>query len=84
MIATYVQGFVLQEQLPMSSLEAHGASPEQAAEAVTEAFRSAPADQYPNVAALADVVVRGSTDEQFSFGVDRMIEGLRTRLPSGD
>jgi TetR/AcrR family tetracycline transcriptional repressor len=81
MLATYVQGFVLQEQLPISSLAAHGASPEQAAAAVTEAFRSAPADQYPNVAALADYVVISSTEEQFSFGVDRLIEGLRTRLP---
>jgi TetR/AcrR family tetracycline transcriptional repressor len=83
MLAMYVQGFVLQEQLPMSSLEAHGASSEEAAAAVTEAFRSAPEDQYPNVAALADFVASTNTDDQFSFGVERLIEGMRTRLSSG-
>lgn len=82
MVATYVQGFVLQEQLPMSALEAHGASPEEATAAVAEVFRSAPVDQYPNVAALADLVVGRGMDEQFSFGVDRLIDGLRTRLPA--
>ena len=81
-VATYVQGFVLQEQLPMSALEAHGASPQEAAAAVAEVFRSAPVDQYPNVAALADLVVGRGMDEQFSFGVDRLIDGLRTRLPA--
>ncbi len=80
MLATYVQGFVLQEQLPMSALEAHGASAEKAAAAVAEAFRSAPEDQYPNVVALADLIVPGGMDEQFAFGIDRMIEGLRSRL----
>ncbi|GAA1964603.1 TetR/AcrR family transcriptional regulator [Catenulispora subtropica] len=81
-LATYVQGFVLQEQLPMSSLEAHGASPEEAVAAVAEAFRSAPADKYPNVAALGELIVRDSMDDHFAFGVDQLIEGLRTRLPS--
>ena len=82
MVATYVQGFVLQEQLPMSALEARGAGPEKAVAAVAEALRAAPAEQYPNVAALADLIVGGGMDEQFSFGVDRLIDGLRTRLPS--
>jgi hypothetical protein len=80
MLAMYVQGFTLQEQLPMSALEAHGASAEKATAAVAEAFRSAPEDQYPNVVALADLIVPGGMDEQFAFGVDQMIEGLRTRL----
>lgn len=80
MVATYVQGFVLQEQLPMSAFEAHGAGAEKAVAAVSEAFRSAPEDQYPNVVALADLIAPGGMDEQFAFGVDRMIDGLRTRL----
>lgn len=74
MMATYVQGFVLQEQLPVSAL---GASPAGAVAATSAAFRSAPADQYPNVAAMADAIVGDDMDGMFLFGVDRIIDGLR-------
>jgi TetR/AcrR family tetracycline transcriptional repressor len=75
-IATYVQGFVLQEQLPQSALETR-ARPAEAAAAAAEAFRAAPADQYPNVAAMAGPIVDDSLDEVFLFGVERIIDGLR-------
>lgn len=73
-VATYVQGFVLQEQLPMSAL---GAGPAEAVAAVSEAFRAAPAGEYPNVAALAESLVVDDMDQTFLFGVERIIEGLR-------
>lgn len=73
-MATYVQGFVLQEQLPTSAL---GAGPAEAVAAVSEAFRSAPAEVYPNVAALAESIVVDDMDQTFLFGIERIIEGLR-------
>lgn len=75
-IATYVQGFVLQEQLPMSALEGR-AHPAEALSAAAEAFRAAPMDQYPNVAAMADAILADDMDDLFLFGVDRIIDGLR-------
>ncbi len=77
-IATHVQGFVLQEQLPISALEAHGAGPAQAVAAAAEAFRAAPAEQYPHVAAMAEMVIGDDMDAIFLFGVERIIDGLRT------
>lgn len=73
-MATYVQGFVLQEQLPMSAL---GAGPAEAVAAASEAFRAASADQYPHIAAMADAIVGEDMDELFLFGVERVIDGLR-------
>jgi len=67
-ITTYVQGFVLQEQLPKP---AH-----------TE--RAAPSgqdfDQYPNLRTFMDVKVSDDTQELFAFGVERILDGLRARL----
>jgi TetR/AcrR family tetracycline transcriptional repressor len=73
-MATYVQGFVLQEQLPESGL---GAGPAGTAAAASEAFRAAPTDQYPNVAVMAEAIVGDGMDDVFLFGIERIIEGLR-------
>lgn len=73
-MATYVQGFVLQEQLPSPGL---GAGPAEMAAAASEAFRTAPTDQYPHVAAMAEAIGGDGMDEAFLFGVERIIEGLR-------
>lgn len=81
-IATYIQGFVLQEQMPVSALEARG-NPEEALSAAADAFRAAPPDQYPNVAAMADGILSDSMDELFLFGVDAIIDGLR-KLAAAD
>jgi TetR/AcrR family tetracycline transcriptional repressor len=83
MVATYVQGFVLQEQLPMPAIEAHGASPAEAVDAACAVLRAAPADRFPHVSSLADVFLADGMDEQFAFGIDRTIDGLRTLLSGG-
>lgn len=75
-VATYVQGFVLQEQLPMSALEAR-TNPGEALAAAADTLRAAPADQYPNVATMADAILGDSMDDVFMFGVESIIDGLR-------
>ena len=75
-IATYVQGFVLQEQLPVSALESR-ADPAEALSGAAAAFRAAPSDQYPNVAEMAEAILSDSMDDVFMFGVEAIIDGLR-------
>lgn len=63
-MATYVQGFVLQEQSPKPALKE----------------KPSGVGQYPNIAALIDVLMGDDSQELFAFGVERIIDGLRTRL----
>jgi TetR/AcrR family tetracycline transcriptional repressor len=83
-LATHVQGFVLQEQVTMSAPGAGtgagtgvGPSHAESIAAAVGTFRSAPADKYPNVGAMADSIVTDNMDETFLFGVDCIIDGLR-------
>jgi hypothetical protein len=39
-----------------------------------------PPNEYPSLAALADVLVRPDADERFRFGSDILISGLEARL----
>lgn len=63
-LATYVQGFVLQEQSPKPPLKE----------------KRAGVGQYPNIATLIDVLMGDDSQELFAFGIERIIDGLRTRL----
>jgi TetR/AcrR family tetracycline transcriptional repressor len=67
LIATYVQGYVLQEQLPKSAAPA-------------EADAAETADDYANIGALLKVMAGDDKKELFSFGVERIIDGLRSQL----
>jgi len=40
------------------------------------------ADTYPNIAGLMTMMAGGDTHKLFEFGVERIIDGLRTRLPA--
>ena len=75
-ISTYVQGYVLQEQVP----KAPHREPDAASE-LSAACRTTTATQYPNIMSLIAVKKAGDTKELFSFGVERLIDGLRAQLP---
>ncbi|MBS2552494.1 TetR/AcrR family transcriptional regulator C-terminal domain-containing protein [Catenulispora sp. NL8] len=75
-ISTYVQGYVLQEQVP----KAPRREPDAASE-LSESCRTASAKQHRNIMSLLTVVKAGDTGAQFSFGVERLIDGLRAQLP---
>ena len=38
-----------------------------------------PADRYPTIAALATLMMTGDGDERFAFGLDLLIEGLKSQ-----
>ncbi|QKW19308.1 TetR/AcrR family transcriptional regulator [Kitasatospora sp. NA04385] len=80
LLSAYVQGFVLQEQSPLSAAEAAGASRGQAARAAGETFRTLPAATYPNLVALADDLTDPDMDTRFEFGLHRLADGLATLL----
>ena len=77
LIATYVQGYVLQEQQPKAPLSDREKSPA----AIAEACRTATAETHPHIASLMAVMAGDDTQELFEYGVERIIDGLRTRLP---
>ena len=41
-------------------------------------FESLPADQFPNLNGLADVLTRNEGDERFEFGLDLLVRGLQS------
>jgi len=41
-------------------------------------FKGLPADRFPNITALADVLTRNEGDERFEFGLDLLVRGLQS------
>ncbi|MFC8720420.1 TetR/AcrR family transcriptional regulator C-terminal domain-containing protein [Kitasatospora sp. NPDC057198] len=80
LLSAYVQGFVLQEQSPLSAAEAAGASRGQVAHAAGETFRALPAETHPNLVALADDLTDPDMDTRFEFGLQRIADGLAALL----
>ncbi|MFJ8441856.1 TetR/AcrR family transcriptional regulator C-terminal domain-containing protein [Kitasatospora griseola] len=82
LLSAYVQGFVLQEQSPLSAAEAAGATRGEAARAAGETFRTLPAETYPNLVALADDLTDPDMETRFEFGLQRLADGLAALLPA--
>ncbi|GLW56515.1 TetR/AcrR family transcriptional regulator [Kitasatospora phosalacinea] len=80
LLSAYVQGFVLQEQSPLSAAEAAGAGRGRAARAAGDVFRALPAEDYPHLVALADDLVDPDMDTRFEFGLQRIADGLAALL----
>lgn len=83
LLGAFVQGFVLQEQGPVSASEAMGASRREAATAAGEQLRRLPQDSFPSLVALADDLTDPSMEDRFSFGLERLLDGLSTLLEQG-
>ncbi|MEV7782538.1 TetR/AcrR family transcriptional regulator C-terminal domain-containing protein [Kitasatospora sp. NPDC088351] len=84
LLGAYVQGFVLQEQSPISADETTGTSRRDIAAAAANRFRALPPDAFPNLVALADDLTEPSMDARFAFGLERVLDGLATLLPPAD
>ncbi|MGZ9933520.1 TetR/AcrR family transcriptional regulator [Streptomyces sp. NC-S4] len=80
LLGAFVQGFVLQEQGPVSASEAMGASRREAVTAVGEQLRRLPQDSFPVLVALADDLTDPSMEDRFAFGLERLLDGLSTLL----
>ena len=81
LVTVYVQGFVLQETVPMSAAEALGASPAEAMEGIARRLDALPADEFPALAEGRRLLTMMNIDGRFAFGVERILDGLATRLP---
>ncbi|MFD7901510.1 TetR/AcrR family transcriptional regulator [Kitasatospora sp. NPDC059722] len=82
LLGTFVQGFVLQEQAPVSAAEATGSSSRRdAVDAAADRFRSLPAAEFPTLVELAGDLTEPDMDARFEFCVARVLDGLATLLP---
>jgi AcrR family transcriptional regulator len=43
---------------------------------VSEYLANLPADEFPNLVAMAPAMIEGSSDERFEFAIDLMVDGL--------
>ncbi|MFC5885256.1 TetR/AcrR family transcriptional regulator [Kitasatospora sp. CM 4170] len=82
LLGTYVQGFVLQEQSPLSASEAMGASRREAVDAAADQLRALPPEEFPNLTALAGDLTEPDMETRFAFGVERILDGLAALLPA--
>ncbi|MER7467393.1 TetR/AcrR family transcriptional regulator C-terminal domain-containing protein [Streptomyces sp. NPDC097981] len=83
LLGAFVQGFVLQEQGPLSASEAMGAGRREVATAAGEQLRRLPQETFPNLVALADDLTDPSMEARFSFALERLLDGLSTLLEQG-
>ncbi|MQS10826.1 TetR/AcrR family transcriptional regulator [Streptomyces kaniharaensis] len=81
LLAAFVQGFVLQEQAPISAAEALGTSRREIVTAAGNRFRALPTDTFPNLVELADDLTEPDMDARFEFCVQRVLDGLAALLP---
>ncbi|GAB7184889.1 TetR/AcrR family transcriptional regulator [Kitasatospora sp. Ki12] len=81
LLGAFVQGFVLQEQSPISAAEVLGGSRREIAVAAGDLFRALPAEDFPNLVDLADDLTAPDMDARFEFCVQRILDGLAALLP---
>ena len=79
-IVAYVQGFVLQEMVPMTAAEALGATPAEAMAIVADQLATLPAADYPRIAESVDLLTMLNLDDRFNFGLNRILDGLALTL----
>ncbi|MFD7700676.1 TetR/AcrR family transcriptional regulator C-terminal domain-containing protein [Streptomyces caelestis] len=79
-LGAYVQGFVLQEQAPLSADQTQGVPRDVVAGTAADRFRSLPQDTHPNLVALADHLTLPTMEERFRFGVERLLDGMSALL----
>ncbi|HWC39462.1 MAG TPA: TetR/AcrR family transcriptional regulator [Acidimicrobiales bacterium] len=75
----YLGAFVHEEDMMAKS--AAGQSPEDFAASFKDWLSALPAEQFPNMVALAGPLAAGSVDERFEWGLDVMLRGLATFIP---
>ncbi|MEW2294796.1 TetR/AcrR family transcriptional regulator [Streptomyces sp. NPDC006743] len=89
LISTYIDGFVLGEDLwrARTAAPADGgpdpAGPDlsELAEEMRDYFASLPEGDFPHLRALAGLMVTGSSDERFDIGLEIILRGLASYLP---
>ncbi|WP_251092101.1 TetR/AcrR family transcriptional regulator [Streptomyces sp. Caat 7-52] len=90
LISTYIDGFVLEEGMWRDRAAMHGgdgsslARPDwrEMAGEMQNYFASLPAEDFPHLRALAGLMVTDSADERFDIGLEIILRGLASYLPS--
>lgn len=78
---TFVTGFVLDEQSQAPASTEPAAAQQQFD--VASWLKQLPADQFPNIVAIADPLVDQPMDSRFAFGLEALLDGLEARLAEG-
>ncbi len=78
-LINYAAGFALFESKNPGGADSPEARAQ--AEAIMAYFRGLPPDRYPTLLAIADQSI--TEDEQFDYGLDRLLDGLEADLKSG-
>ncbi len=81
LLALYVGAYAFEESLELSSPLGEGPAPGQVPAMLRDYFASLPDARFPNVVALADLLVAGDADERFEFGLDVLVRGLAAQIP---
>jgi hypothetical protein len=79
-LINYASGFALFESRSPGGAEDAPEARAQA-EAVMAYFRSLPTERYPNLLAVADIDISG--DDQFEYGLQRLLDGLAGERRTG-
>jgi AcrR family transcriptional regulator len=83
LLGLYIGAFAYEETLGFSSPDGKDRPVHEIVAMIHGYFASLPPDRFPNTVAMADALVAGGPDERFEFGLDVIIRGLASYLPSG-
>ncbi len=77
LLSTYVDGFVAEEGAWKERSQGEGVrSWDEMRDEIKEYFASLPPDRFPNMVAIADLMVDESNDYRFELGLDIIVRGL--------
>jgi AcrR family transcriptional regulator len=80
-ISTFIDGFAYEESMWMSERETtEGISWEPMREQLIAYFKALPADRFPNLVAISDIMLNEDNDQRFDIGIEIMIRGLASYL----
>jgi AcrR family transcriptional regulator len=76
----YIGAFAYEESLGFRSPDGQDRPPHEIVGLIHSYFASLPPERFPNTVAMADLLVQGTPDERFDFGLDVIIRGLATYI----
>jgi AcrR family transcriptional regulator len=80
LLTLYVDAYGFEESTAAAVPSAEGMSAEQMTDMLRQYFASLPAERFPNVHALAGMMMSGDADERFEFGLDLLVRGLAAQV----
>jgi hypothetical protein len=75
-LLSFASGFAVLESRPVTGQGVEGRSVQEIRAMVAGMAASVPAGRYPNVAGLPGVVAELTVDDQFEYGLARLLDGM--------